>query len=165
MKQAGEEFFVDYGGHVLAAGFTAKEDKIDLLQPALQDAFEKVKKEQIENVLWIDKEVGLNEVDWGFLKIIEKFRPFGIDNPKPVFLFKDLEVFNVKMFGNGGIHLQLDFETDGGTISAIGFFMQNNGGFEVNKGSRIDLVASVERNTFGGRNELRLRIIDLHVIK
>ncbi|MBU1179001.1 single-stranded-DNA-specific exonuclease RecJ [Patescibacteria group bacterium] len=162
LAPSGESLFLDYGGHVFSAGFNMKESNLEILKKGLLAAYEKTKKEETENILWIDKEAGLDDVDWEFLKTVERFSPFGMDNPKPIFLFKNLEIFKVKMFGNGGIHLGLDFKKLNGFISAIGFFMPSTK-FDVKKGDRIDLVASVERSNFKGYDELRLRIVDLMV--
>lgn len=165
MNFLGEDFFSDYGGHVLSAGFTMKGDKTDGLSDAFQKVIKKVKSGKVEDVIMIDKEVALDEINWNFLKVIEKFEPFGMDYPKPVFLIKNLEVSNVKMFGNGGIHLQLDFKRNSGkVISAIAFFMKNEGRLEVKSGDKIDLLASVEKSTFKGYNELRLKIVDFKVL-
>ena len=163
MSKIDDSFFIDRGGHALAAGFTVNENKINELGGALRDAYEKMEKQEVDRVLWVDKEIALGEITWSFLETIEKFGPFGMGNPKPVFLLKDLEVSGVKMFGNGGIHLQLDFQSDNKKISAIGFFMSNGYGLDIKKGTRIDLVANIERNTFMNRNELRLKIVDYKI--
>ena len=87
-----------------------------------------------------------------------------MDNPNPIFFFSGLEVFDVREFGNGGIHLELKFRKDNGRlISAIGFFMQNNFASKIKKGSRIDLAASIEKSNFKGYDEIRLRIVDIKV--
>jgi len=164
MKEMPEDLLLEFGGHALSAGFSLHEDKIEQFKKELLKAYNRIKKDVKEDVLWIDKELKLGELNWEFLNIVEKFRPFGVENPSPVFLFKDIEIFSIRMFGNGGIHLQLDFEKNNEEkISAIGFFMKNEGNLSVKKGSQIDLVASVERNTFNGRNELRLRIVDFKI--
>jgi single-stranded-DNA-specific exonuclease len=168
MKEVSAGIFLDYGGHAMAGGFSIKEGKIDDFKKELLKAYENMPKEKTENdILYIDKEISIDEVNWDFYSVIEKFKPFGMDNPKPVFLLNNLEIFNAKKFGNGGIHLQLDFKkSDNETISAIGFFFNgsaNGGGngFNFKTGAKIDLVASLEKSFFRLPPELRLRIIDV----
>lgn len=170
MKEVSAGIFLDYGGHAMAGGFSIKEGKIDDFKEELLKTYEKMPKEKTENdILYIDKEISIDEVNWDFYSVIEKFKPFGIDNPKPVFLLSNLEIFNVKKFGNGGIHLQLDFKKNqpaggggGEIISAIGFFFNGNGnGFNLKTGAKIDLVASLEKSFFRLPPELRLRIVDV----
>jgi len=164
--------FDDYGGHALAAGFAAKEEHLDLLKEKLQEAYNIVEKKEVEDVILADKEMDLKNVDWGFLKKIEKFCPFGMNNPKPVFWFKDLEVFGVKKFGNGSVHMELQFKKETPTglpagrqgskiIPAIWFFNPNGEEYNVEAGDKIDLLANIERSTFKGYNELRLMVVDI----
>ncbi len=156
-------FLEDFGGHVLAGGFSMDEKKIKDLEKEILKAWEKVSKIETENnIIFIDKEISINDVNEDLYIQIEKFQPFGMNNPKPIFLFSDLEISNVKKFGNGGIHLQLDFRKSNGKdiVSAIGFFF--NGNFPDFKGGyKIDLVASLEKSFFRATPELRLRIIDI----
>lgn len=161
MKAMSEGTFLESGGHALASGFSLTEDKIGELEKELPKIYQKIKQPMEENVIWIDKEISLEELDNSFLDNLEKFSPFGIGNPKPVFLLKGLKIFNFKEFGNGGIHLQLDFQKESGKIiSAIGFFMTKEK-FNLRKEDTIDLLASVERNNFRGSDDLRLRIVDI----
>ncbi|MFH1979108.1 MAG: single-stranded-DNA-specific exonuclease RecJ [Patescibacteria group bacterium] len=161
MEKIPEGILIEFGGHAFAAGFSICEGKTGEFKKEITKAFLKMDKKEVEDDLLIDKEARLEEINWSFLETIEKFAPFGMGNDRPVFLFKDVEVFGSKMFGNGEIHLQMDFKVENRVLQSIGFFMNN--GFDVKKGDKIDLVASVERSTFKGFDELRLRIVDFHV--
>lgn len=160
MRQLPDGFLKEFGGHAAAAGFSLERDKIGDFKEEVVKLFGKIDKKETEALLWIDKEIKLEKIDWDFLQTVEKFRPFGMGNSRPYFLFKNLEVSRVNKFGNGGIHLRLDFSTRDGLISAIGFFM-SNGHWDIKSGDKIDLAASIERNYFNGYDELRLRIIDI----
>lgn len=163
LTEIGDKIFTEFGGHAVSAGFTAKEGKIPDLNKEVEKAYEKISHYEIEpRVLWLDTELDLEKIDWNFLTFLDKFRPFGTGNPKPIFLLKDLEVWNTRVFGNDGIHLKLDFrKSSGEIIPAIGFFMQQRLDFPVEKGAKIDLAVSVEKNIFNGYTELRMRIVDL----
>lgn len=171
MRAMPAEMFSNFGGHAAAAGFTLKNGvAADDFEKNILKAFKKVKKQKAEpKVFWLDGELKIDEIDGNLIAVLEKFRPFGMDNPKPVFLFSGLEVFEVREFGNEGIHLELKFQkSNGGFVRAIGFFMQNSlgrspTGESLKKGSRIDLAASVEKSNFNGYNEIRLRIVDLKI--
>ena len=165
MKETDEDFFVDFGGHALAGGFTVAKERASEIEEQLKKAFKKTDKTKIEDVIWYDKKTALNDIDWKFFEIVDKFSPFGKENEKPVFMFEDITVLGIKTFGNGGPHLQFDFSAKGGKISAIGFFMGDNGDkkLDVENGNKIDLLASVEKSMFKGFKELRLRIVDYRV--
>lgn len=163
LKEIGDKIFSEFGGHAVSAGFTVREGKIKDLNEEVEKAYQEITHYEVEPpVLWLDAELNLENIDWNFISFLDKFRPFGTGNSKPVFLLKNLEIFDVKTFGNDGIHLKLDFRKNSGEIvSAIGFFMQQKLDFAVEKGTKIDLAASVEKNTFNGHTELRLRIVDM----
>ena len=106
-------------------------------------------------------------------KLIEQLAPFGMDNPKPTFLFEGLEIDSVKTFGKDKNHLELSFQRDpnlrmhpnapnNNVVRAIRFFT-NEKSFNVplEKGNLINLVANFEKSMFRNRLELRLRIVDV----
>jgi single-stranded-DNA-specific exonuclease len=164
MKMLPEGVLKECGGHAMAGGFSASEEKIGDLEKEILGAFAKIPKQAIGGeILHIDKELKIDEVNEETYSALEKLRPFGADNPKPVFLFRNLEVANIRKFGNGGIHLQLDFKkSDGAIISAISFFVNGNYA-ELRSGNRIDLVATMEKSFFRAIPELRLRIVDMKI--
>jgi single-stranded-DNA-specific exonuclease len=165
MQKLPEGILFDSGGHFMAGGFSSQEDKIDDFEKEILKAYKKIPKQKIENdILYIDKEIFLDDINWDFYSIIEKFQPFGIGNPKPVFLLSDLEIAKARKFGNAGIHLQLDFKkSDESTLSAIGFFFNNNLNFKI--GLKIDLAASLEKSFFRPPAELRLCLIDVNPVR
>ncbi|VAW12634.1 Single-stranded-DNA-specific exonuclease RecJ [hydrothermal vent metagenome] len=165
MTCAPEELFLNVGGHELAGGFSMNQEKIHLLEDELVLSYGKVKREQSEQHKTVDKMLDIDEVTWNTYKDIERFAPFGVGNPKPVFLFENIEIAGVKVFGKERNHLELKFQNSrGGFIPAIGFFMdENTFDTPLEVGRKIKLTASLEKSMFRGRAELRLRIIDIFV--
>ncbi len=159
-----KDVFVDYGGHKGAGGFSVLEKNIHTLEDRLNDAFrELVKDKKDVEEIHIDKKLRLSDVNWETWKEIEKFAPFGLDNPKPLFLFENIEISNVKMFGKENNHLELKFKNGSSKeITAIAFF-QTAGNFPVslNVGNKINLVGTLEKSNFRNFPELRIRIVDL----
>ncbi len=163
LTEIGDDIFSDFGGHALSTAFTLKEGKVSELKKEVEKAYEKISHFEVEfPFLWLDAELHLDGVDWRLIEVLDKFRPFGMGNQKPVFLLKNLEVWNTKNFGNGGIHLQIDFrKSNGEVIPAIGFFADKFLEFPIEKGSIVDLAASIEKSMFKGYPELRMRIVDV----
>ena len=167
MKTIPEGILSEQGGHALAAGFSVNEEEIENLKDEIIKSYEKMPKQKTENdILYIDKELKIDDVNWETWASMEKLQPFGMDNPKPIFLFSGLEISNLKKFGNGGIHLQLDFlKNNKKKISAISFFVSGDEKFDfLESGQRVDLAASLEKSFFRGATELRLRIVDIKSI-
>jgi len=163
MTSVSENLFIDVGGHEGAGGFSITNKNVHTLEDELVVAYKKVKKENNTKDEWIDSELSIDDVSWKTYGDIEKLAPFGIANPTPTFIFRDLEIDEVKMFGKEKNHLELTFKNKlGNKVKAIGFFMTTEI-FEVpvEKGDRIKLVASVEKSMFRNFPELRLRIVDI----
>lgn len=165
MGKLPKDLFVDIGGHAMSAGFTVELGKAENLKKEIIKLYGEYPKKEIDDVIFIDKEIKIDEADWTLFSIVESLQPFGVENPKPVFSFRGVEIFRVKKFGNGGAHLQVDFKKgDGIVISAIGFFMVKEKDFVLKAGNKIDLAASLEKNCYKGKEELRLRIIDIKIL-
>ena len=162
MKSLPAGLLDDLGGHSLSAGFSMAENKIGKLKEEIIKSYAVFPRKEIESVIYIEKEANIDDIGAAFFSTIEIFQPFGADNPKPVFSFKNINVHWVKKFGNGGAHLQLDFKkSDGKIVSAIGFFIGKNGDLDLKAGQTIDLAASVEKSNFRNKPEIRLRIVDI----
>lgn len=163
MSSVSEDMFLGAGGHELSGGFSISHEKIHLLEDELIQAFHKVKKEKEERAVCIDAILPLNAVNWKTYKEIERLAPFGVGNAKPVFLFEDVEIEEVKTFGKENDHLRLALRDDNGkSVSAIGFFVSVDAfGTTLEVGKKIRLIASFEKSVFRGTVELRLRIVDV----
>lgn len=163
MKEA-SDMFDEYGGHAMSGGFSISLDKVDTIAGVLEKAYEKLASKIIEDgETVVDLRLSLDEVNEKTYFQIDKMSPFGVDNPKPLFLFEKIEVEEVKIFGKTKNHLELVFKnTKGQKISAIGFFcLPDTWGREIKRGDKIDLVASMEKSYFKSKAELRLRVVDI----
>jgi single-stranded-DNA-specific exonuclease len=155
---------LDFGGHKMSGGFSVEHDKIHALEEALLQSTEALGNEaQEKEKIYIDSELSLDDITWKNSDFIERLSPFGVGNPKPLFLFKNIEIQEVKEFGKQKNHLELIFQNSKNKkIPAIGFFMLiEDFGSKLGKGKTINLVASIEKSTFKYNPELRLRIVDI----
>jgi single-stranded-DNA-specific exonuclease len=164
MSSLPENSLIDFGGHALAGGFSVSHEEIHFLEERIIKAIgdmECVEEEAAKE--GAEATISMDDVTLKNFSIIEKLAPYGVGNPKPRFLFKEISVYSVKEFGKENNHLELSFlNSKGKQIKAIAFFKTRESfGGTISAGSKINLIASFEKNTFGGKNELRLRIIDI----
>jgi len=161
MKSA-SDLFSNYGGHAFSGGFSMPVEKVHLLQDALCISYTAMKKEAVSE-RFIDRVLTLDDISWATYAHIEKLSPFGESNPKPVFLFKGIEVENIEQFGKEKNHLRLTFKRQKqGSVSAISFFSSpDQFGKSLQIGTSVDLIASLEKSLFRNSAELRLRILDI----
>ncbi len=112
--KAGEEMYIDFGGHPMAAGFTLKEGHIRDFNDKIKKAFASMpKKKNAHEDLVLEAELEIDDINFKTLNAISRFEPFGQGNSRPSFLFKNVEVLGSRTFGNGGIHLEISFKSRG----------------------------------------------------
>jgi single-stranded-DNA-specific exonuclease len=138
-------------------------DRIHHLEEVLHAAYLKKKKDKSAEQVFIDARLGLDDVTWPNFRSLEKMMPFGLDNAKPIFLFENILVESVRQFGKKTDHLELVFRNEAGQkVPAVGFFAKPEDFANApTAGKKVNLVASLEKSVFGGRTELRLRIVDV----
>ena len=148
------KFLIDVGGHPAAAGFTIETSKIDEFKSSLQKAMEKVKFDR-SGKMEVDGELALDKIDKSWVEALDKFEPFGIGNPKPIFS-GNAKIANIKTVG-GGAHLK--FKADG--IDAIAFSF---GGKYPNlvDGQSMGLAYYLEIDKFNNTEKLQLKVTDLY---
>ena len=159
-----ENSVTSFGGHKGAGGFAVAHDEVHFLEERILKVFddcESVEEEASED--GVEATIDMDDITNANYNVIAKLAPYGVGNPKPKFLFKDVPIYAVKEFGKEKNHIELSFlNSKSKVVKAIAFFKTKesyNGKVEV--GSRVNMVATFEKSTFGGRTELRLRIIDI----
>jgi single-stranded-DNA-specific exonuclease len=163
MQGVPEGVFLQFGGHAESGGFSVHAQAIHNLERNLGEVFEKIRNEKEEDIEYVDLELKPDDVNYDTYRAIEKVGPYGTGNPKPLIMFRDIPLSNVKAFGKENNHLEISFlKSNGRPVNAIGFFMTPDT-FK-NKpvaGKTLTIVSTMEKSMFRGRPELRLRIVDI----
>ena len=153
------EHLVKYGGHELAAGLSITRGEIDAFRRAI-NAY--VKAHETEdtwtNVVVADLELNATDVRMQLAEEMLLLEPFGIANPTPLFLMRDVTVVTERAIGNGS-HVKFRLEKSGVLLNAIMF----NAGYEVfdyNPGERIDILFNVDINEYNGSRTVQLLLRD-----
>jgi len=150
--------FNEFGGHDMAGGFSVSHESVHMLEVELEKSYEKELMSSSAITSWIDKEVELQNLSHYILKDIEKLAPFGVENPKPIFLIKNCTIFDIQYFGKEKKHLKLVFSN--AKIEAIIFFVRDEFLEKVEREKNVSIVGHLERNFFGA-NSIRIRIVDI----
>lgn len=151
------DLLVDAGGHPMAAGFTIETKNIDpFIEKMNQYAKGKITDEMLNPTIEVECELERENLTLGTMKTIETFEPYGVGNPQPLFLTRNLIVEDVRGVGPESRHLKL--QVDG--LSAIAF---NQGELrtQVRPGYLIDLVYTISEDRYNGNGQPALKIKDL----
>lgn len=156
--RANAELFVRFGGHRAAAGFTADNARIpEVRERLVAEAERALAGRDLAPVLEIDCNLPLRHLRGDEIRWLGRIGPFGIGNPEPTFLARDVTVVDARVVGNGDQHLKLRVRDGRTTWPAIAFEM---GGFAAAPGDRVDVVYCVSR---AGRPDapVELRVEDM----
>lgn len=166
LMEHAKDAFLDFGGHAGAGGFSVSLNFVHELEGKLNAAFKELLNERSEpEPIVLDQEISIDDVEWSMYSHVEKLAPFGMDNPKPLFLISDVVISALKQFGKEKNHLELTFhKKNGKSVQAIGFFSDpSTYKVTLEAGKKINLVAHIEKSMFRNFPELRLRIVDVIV--
>lgn len=165
LMTATSDSFLEFGGHELAGGFTVHDDKIHFLEDVLSTTFHQVKRTKDEGSVAYDVATDLGAVNMKNWKEIEKMTPFGLANQKPIFMFENVKIENIKKFGKNGSgeHLEIVFSDANKKVAKAVAFFSGHDSYDVPlaEGNKVNLLATFDLSRFRGREELRLRIEDI----
>lgn len=101
---------IDGGGHAMAAGFSVKESRIDELHnffcTRLKSDIDEITNNRIEPY---DIEIDLSEINLNLIDELKKLEPFGVGNPQPKFMVKNVRIANSKLMGRDQSHISCIF--------------------------------------------------------
>jgi single-stranded-DNA-specific exonuclease len=156
---------LDRGGHEQAGGFSVAHEHIHTLEDRLVESYRALypdgAPQTTKEELRPDMELSPEEVTPDLTRRLERFAPFGVGNPKPVFLFRGATVAEVRFFGKNKEHLELKIERKGKPLSAISFFGAHTFGKDVSVGDRVHVHGHVEKNNSRFGDPVRVRVVDL----
>lgn len=103
-----KDMFLAFGGHKNAAGFSIAKElfptfREKILEEVNTQDFSGYKKE-----ILVDKIVPLDEIGFHLVDSMNRFKPFGMGNPKPLFLIEDFIPQKISFLGQGREHLKLE---------------------------------------------------------
>ena len=161
-----EDKLESFGGHPMACGLSIKNDMIDDFRNFLNSQ-SKLTKNDLEEVINIDTQIKISKLSLEFAEKLDKYRPFGKDNPRPVFANKGVDIADIQMIGKDKKTMRINLHQNGRYFNSIKFNAVDDYEylklkFNNNiKGNKIDIVYYPDVNEFRGNKNLQLRLIDI----
>lgn len=152
-----------FGGHEMAAGMTLVKDNIPAFRLRLNQAAEAVLDERaLTPVQWIDSRCEAGEATVELIDQFERFAPFGMANPKPVFQLTAAPFVSAKTVGQNGDHLKMVFKGHAANLDGIGFGLGAKAA-ELAADDDVSAVGELGVNEWNGFRKPQLFICDLKV--
>jgi single-stranded-DNA-specific exonuclease len=152
--------FVRFGGHDLAAGFVVHKNKLDFVKDRIEEAIRSGSDSHKERFISIDYEMPLEKIDDEFLKNLKKLSPYGLDNPQPLFLDRDMEFVGSKKFGVENRHFKTFLKKGDKIYSAVAFNLGDKIEDKVYSFQKFDIVYYPEKIYYKGEEILQIKIKD-----
>ncbi|MGL5641326.1 MAG: single-stranded-DNA-specific exonuclease RecJ, partial [Paraclostridium sp.] len=151
-----------FGGHEQAAGMSMDVCNVDELRRRVNEIanYNLTDEDMIEN---INVEFELNEtsIDFNLIEELHSLEPFGMSNPSPRFIIRDMEIRGMFRMGKEKNHLKLNLEKDK-TYECIGFNMAYMAEkFET--GDKVDVLFQLDENTYMGNRKIQFLMKDIRL--
>ena len=156
------EHLLRYGGHRAAAGITIAREKVGDFAARFNEVARSVlTPADLVPEIRVDLEVSIEGLDGRIESLFRHFEPFGIGNPTPVLLARNVTIARPpRPVGEHGLKLALDTGT--GSLEALGWGLADRAA-EFQSGTKVDVAFRLERDNYRGESYLQARIADLRV--
>lgn len=157
------KYLENFGGHVQAAGFTLPKENKDLFIHSMQvHAREMLGEDEVYPELEIDAELLSKDINTNTIDQVNRLRPFGMKNNRPVFLIKGVYLQNMRRVGHERKHLLGKARIDTNDFKFIAFNMGDKHK-QVPEFTRVDLACHLDISTYNGRNDIELHVVDFKI--
>lgn len=152
-----------FGGHRGAAGLSLKADKFPQFSRDIIKISDKlIKDSDLIKKYKIDIEINFSQLDFVLLEKINQFEPFGLGNPRPVFLSRGVAIYQPKVVGRGANHLSMFLEHSNKRIKSI-YFSHPQEVSDLKHGSSADILYNLSIDNWNGNRYININIIDMDI--
>ena len=148
-----------FGGHSMAIGITLQKKNFEKFKKEFEEYAQNCHIHDIIPVIQIDEETSLAQINIETVKQLSLLEPYGEANKIPIFLIRNLKVQAIRSLSEGK-HLKLKLGQDNFIIDAIGFNMGDLA-TQYQIGDKVDVVGSLEINSFNGNEQIQLNLQDM----
>lgn len=148
-----------FGGHSMAVGISLKKENFEKFKEEFEKYAQNSNICDIIPIIQIDEEISLKDIDIKAVQELSLLEPFGEANKMPMILCKNLKIESIRTLSEDK-HIKLSLKDGSFYIDAIGF---NLGHLieEYQIGDKIDVVGTLEINSFNGRESVQINLKDV----
>jgi single-stranded-DNA-specific exonuclease len=151
------DLLIEFGGHPGAAGMALHADHIPAFRRRLSDTLHEMRDPEARPGLQLDACIPLSEATLDLAQELNRLAPFGEGNPPVTLASSDLMLKSAAHIGRTREHRRLVVEDASGTRQNVLWW---HGAEQPLPDGLFDLAYHLETNTFQGRTELQLVLVD-----
>ena len=157
------ELLPHYGGHTMAAGMTLPAANLQPLREKLNEfARERLGPEDFIPLTKVDVVLDMDEVSLEAVAQLEQLAPYGMGNPTPLILLRDVQATGMRVIGRDENHLKCTLTGRGTSLDAIGFQWAHVARHVTPK-ANYHVLGELSVNEWNGNRKPQLIIRDLSV--
>ena len=151
-----------FGGHEQAAGLAMDAENVDELRKRINEIadYNLTKEDLIENIN-VEYELEEESATLDLVEDLHKLEPFGLSNPSPRFIMRDLLLTNIFKMGKNKQHLKIICE-DNKSYECVGFNMAYLAD-DYQVGDKVDVLFQVGENNFNNERKVQFLLKDIRL--
>ncbi len=154
-------FFVRYGGHRQAAGFTIETSRIPEFREAMYKAISRAHDTNAlpKKILNIECILPVTDITVSTLTQIDRFRPYGIGNPRPLWVIENVTIASTRTLGQEEKHLSISIAEK----PELKLLLWNAADKKphLGVGNIVSLVVEIDRNEWKGKVSVQVVVRDI----
>lgn len=149
-----------FGGHELAAGLTIKASNIEAFRKRINEyAKDHISETMLVPTIMLDAAIKAPFITIETVKDINNLQPFGVDNPTPSFMVREIKIHKISTMSDGK-HLRMTLLKDGKYLDSVGFGMGEYY-HHLEEGDYIDVAFALDINDYKGFQNVQLILKDI----
>ncbi|RLQ98092.1 single-stranded-DNA-specific exonuclease RecJ [Falsibacillus albus] len=157
------EILPHFGGHPMAAGMTLSIEDVPQLRERLCElAVDQLSEEDFTPITEVDGTIGIEDVHLDSIKELDLLSPFGVSNPKPKMLLKNLDLAAIKKIGANQTHLKLVLSKGQHSLDGVGFGL-GDAADHISPLSKVSLIGELSINEWNNIRKPQVFVQDIHI--
>lgn len=150
----------NFGGHKQAVGCTLSHDRLPDFKDRINSlARARITDELLERKLQIDCRLNFSSISPSFLEFYSRLLPFGVGNPRPVFVAEEADVLSEPTVVQNR-HLKF-WARQSGRVFEVMAWEKARFWPHLRRGSSLDLAYSLQFSDYRGKRQITLALEDL----
>lgn len=143
----------------MAVGLSLKKENIEAFKKELETIVDNANIDKLLPVIYIDSQITKRDMEKETVTQLKLLEPFGEANKMPIFLYKNLKIDSIRALSEGK-HLKLTLRDENYKIDAIGFNLGKLAEqYQID--DKIDVVGTLEINSFNGNDTVQINLKDI----
>lgn len=151
---------VKFGGHELAAGLSVTREKLDVFRSKINEyAVSALNEDDMIPSVEADIEISFSEADIDLADSLHILEPYGIGNPMPSFVVRDLTLTEISPVSEGK-HTRFAFTDDKKAVVGM-YFSCRPETLGLYVGDSVDVLFNIDVNEWKGRKNVQFIVRDI----